>query len=78
MIDGAHGYFYVNAVFYYLFGLTDIPIKLLNAFIGVLVTRHVFFLARDLFGPQVARTTGLLANYFPSLVLWSALNIRDI
>ena len=77
-VEGAHGYFYVNAAFYYLFGLTDVPIKLLNAFIGVLVTRHVFFLARDLFGPAVARTASLLANYFPSLVLWSALNIRDI
>jgi dolichyl-phosphate-mannose-protein mannosyltransferase len=78
MVEGAHGYFYVNGVLYYLFGFTDIPIKLINAFLGVLVTRHVFFLSRDLFGPPVARTASLLANYFPSLILWSALNIRDI
>jgi hypothetical protein len=77
-VDSANGYFYVNAVLFYLFGLTDIPVKLVNAFIGVLVTRQVFLLARDLFGAPVARRAGVLANYFPSLVLWSAVNIRDI
>jgi hypothetical protein len=76
--DRAHGYFYVNAACFYLFGNSELPVKLLNALIGVLVTRHIFFLSFDLFGPAVARRAGLLTNYFPSLVLWSAVNIRDV
>jgi hypothetical protein len=76
--DRANGYFYVNAALSYLFGRSDVPVKLLNAFVGVLVTRHVFMLSRDLFGPLVARRAAFLTTYFPSLVLWSAVNIRDI
>ena len=78
LADEAQGYFYVNAAAHYLFGTASLPMKLLNAAIGVLVTRHVFLLALDLFGAAVARRAGFLCNYFPSLILWSAVNIRDI
>jgi hypothetical protein len=78
LANEAHGYFYVNAVSFYLFGASSLPLKLLNAAIGVLVTRHVFLLALQLFGSPVARRASLLCNYFPSLILWSAVNIRDI
>lgn len=78
LTDEAHGYFYVNAAFSYLFGGSNIAVKLLNAAIGVLVTRHIFLLTLQLFGSPVARRASLLCNYFPSLVLWSAVNIRDI
>ena len=76
--DHAHGYFYVNGASFYLFGATAVPMKLLNALVGVLVTRQVFLLSLSLFGAAVAKRAGLLANYFPSLVLWSSVNIRDI
>jgi len=72
------GYFYVNAVLFYLFGNTEIPIKILNAFIGAFSARYIFLIARDLFGRAVARRSALLCEFFPSLVLWSVLNIRDV
>ena len=72
------GYFYINAVFYYLFGNSQMPLKLLNAFIGAFSARYIFLIARDLFGPAVARRSALLCEFFPSLVLWSVLNIRDV
>ena len=72
------GYFYVNAVMFYLFGPSQLPVKFLNAFIGASSARYVFLIARSLFGPAVARRTAVLCQFFPSLVLWSVLNIRDV
>jgi 4-amino-4-deoxy-L-arabinose transferase-like glycosyltransferase len=72
------GYFYINAVLFYLFGNSQMPVKVLNAFIGAFAARYVFLIARDLFGRAVARRSALLCEFFPSLVLWSVLNIRDV
>lgn len=76
--DQPLGYFYINAVFYYFFGHSEIPLKLVNCGIGVAAGRYAYLLARELFAPAVARRTVTLYMFFPSLVLWSALNIRDI
>lgn len=72
------GYFYLNGAAYSLFGKTEIPIKLVNALLGALSCRFLFTLARDLYGPGVARRAAQYMAYFPSLVLWSVLNIRDV
>jgi Dolichyl-phosphate-mannose-protein mannosyltransferase len=72
------GYFYINAVFFYVFGHTEVPLKLLNAFLGAFSTRYVFLIARELFGAAVARRSALFGAFFPSLILWSAVNIRDV
>lgn len=72
------GYFYVNAVYAYVFGQSELPLRFTNALVGALGTRYVYLIARALFGVAVARRSALFAAYFPSLVLWSALNIRDV
>lgn len=72
------GYFYLNAAFYYVFGHTDIPLKLVNALLGALTGRYIYLIARTLFGAEVARRSATLAAFFPSLVLWSSVNIRDV
>jgi hypothetical protein len=76
-LDQPLAYFYLNGASYYLFGATQIPLKILNAFVGACSSLLLFRLARDLFGAAVARRATLLFAFFPSLVLWSALNIRD-
>ena len=76
--DQPLGYFYLNAFFFYVFGKTEIPIKLLNCLAGVLACRYLFFVTRDLFGSATARRAATLFAFFPSLVLWSSLNIRDV
>jgi hypothetical protein len=76
-LDQPLAYFYMNGLSYYLFGPTQIPLKILNAFVGAVSSRFLYRLARDLFGVAVARRATLLFACFPSLVLWSALNIRD-
>ena len=72
------GYFYVNSVLFYLFGTSQFPIKIVNAFIGAFSARYVFLLSRDLFGTAVGRRAAFFCEFFPSLVLWSVLNIRDV
>jgi hypothetical protein len=76
-LDQPLAYFYLNGASYYLFGPTQIPLKMLNAFVGAFSARYLHVLARELFGVRVARRATMLFVYFPSLVLWSALNIRD-
>lgn len=72
------GYFYINAAFFYVFGHTEIPLKLVNALLGALTGRYVYLIARDLFGSSVATRSAQFAAFFPSLVLWSSVNIRDV
>ena len=72
------GYFYVNAVFFYVFGDSQIPVKIVNAFLGAVSARFVFRIANDLFGGASARRAAVFCEFFPSLVLWSVLNIRDV
>jgi 4-amino-4-deoxy-L-arabinose transferase-like glycosyltransferase len=72
------GYFYINAVFFYVFGQSELPLKLTNALLGALTGRYIYFIARELFGAAVARRSALYAAFFPSLMLWSAVNIRDV
>jgi hypothetical protein len=75
--DEPFAYFYLNAISYTLFG-TIVPLKIANALLGALVCRYAYSLADALYGPKVARRTALLVAFLPSLVLWSALNIRDV
>jgi hypothetical protein len=75
--DQPLAYFYLNAVSFYVFG-SALPLKLLNAFIGAVSTRYIYRLTHALFGPGAARRAAFLYCVFPSLVLWSALNIRDV
>jgi hypothetical protein len=75
--DEPFAYFYLNAISYLVFG-GALPLKVVNAFLGALVCGYAYSLADSLYGPKVARRTALLVAVFPSLVLWSALNIRDM
>jgi hypothetical protein len=72
------GYFYLNAASFYVFGHTAIPLKLLNALMGAFCVRYVYLIARELFGVAVARRSAVFGAFFPSLILWSAVNIRDV
>ena len=72
------GYFYLNGAFFYVFGQTELPIKVANCLLGAFCGRSVYLLARELFGEVVGRRAATLFVFFPSLVLWSAVNIRDV
>lgn len=71
------GYFYWNAILYWVFGLAPLAPKLVNAIVGTASAILCYRLAGELAGQGPARLTAMLTMFFPSLILWSALNLRD-
>ena len=71
------GYFYWNAFLYWVFGYAPLAPKLVNAFVGTASALLCYRLAGELAGKGPARLAALLTMFFPSLVLWSTLNLRD-
>ncbi len=69
---------YSTAWLYYLLGHELLAAKFLNGFLGALVPLATFSLGRDLGGERVARFAALTAAFFPSLFLWSILNLKDV
>jgi hypothetical protein len=76
---GPTGYYHVVAALYYLLGGLSLLPKLMNAVLGGLSVPLVYDMARRVTGSEAAsfRAASYVA-YFPSLVLWSTLNIRDV
>ena len=76
--EGRKGYYYVVGAIYFLFGAVSLLPKLLNCLVGALAVPIVYDLARRMGASASASVrAALLAAWFPSLVLWSSLNIRD-
>ncbi len=73
------GYSYVVAALYFPFGELPLLPKLLNAWIGSLTVLELFRLTRLIGGSEAAalRAAKFMA-FFPSMVLWSSLMIRDV
>jgi hypothetical protein len=75
---GPKAYYYVVAGLYYVLGQWDLWPKLLNALVGALTVPLAHEVALAITRrPAAAYRTALWTAVFPSLVLWSALNIRD-
>ena len=74
---GPIGYVYIVAAFFWI-GLGALAVQLLNCLVGAVTILIVFDLARRMTGNSaIALRSAMFAAYFPSLILWSALNIRD-
>ncbi len=73
------GYYWLNAVFFWFFGDATAGPALLNVFVGAWTTVPVYFLARTMLRGNrgVARWAAGLVAIFPSLTLWSCLNLRE-
>ena len=71
------GYYHLNAVFYMAFGESRLALVVLNMFAGVWTALMTFYLTKEILPVASAKAAALLAGIFPSLVLWSVLNIRD-
>ncbi|MEN8150180.1 MAG: glycosyltransferase family 39 protein [Planctomycetota bacterium] len=71
------GYFYLVGTIYYLFGIQPILPILLNCLVGSLAAIPVHRIARDLHGREAARTAAILVTFFPSVLLWSTMLLRD-
>lgn len=75
---GPKAYYYVVAGLYAALGQWDLWPKLLNALVGALTVPLAHDVALSITRrPAAAYRTAFWTAVFPSLVLWSALNIRD-
>lgn len=76
---GSHevGYFYLVGALYHAFGVSKFLPLLLNCVVGACTVYPVHALAGRWGGRLAARRAALLVAFFPSLVLWGALGVRD-
>jgi hypothetical protein len=76
---GPHAYYYLVGALYWALGEWSLLPKLLNALAGALTVPLTYEVALSVSGrEEVAQRSALWAATFPSLVLWSSLNIRDV
>jgi hypothetical protein len=71
------GYEVLNALFIMAYGEPHFAAALLNLFASLWTCVVAHRLAEVCFGATAARVTATLCAVFPSLVLWSVLNVRD-
>lgn len=74
---GWSGYAYVIGFFYYLFGFSPVAVKMINCLLGALLGPVIFSLARGIFHSGVARWASVGVAFYPSLILWSATNLKE-
>ena len=75
---GPKAYYYIVASLYFVFGALPIVPKVVNAVVGTISVRLAYDVALGMTGnAAIALRTAAYTAFFPSLVLWSALNIRD-
>jgi len=73
------GYYYVVGIIYFAFGHWPLLPKFANCLVGMLMIPLVHGISVKMTGDEHAALRGArYTAYFPSLVLWSSLNLRDI
>jgi hypothetical protein len=70
-------YVYLESVVFFVFGKTVLVMEFLNAAAMTVAGLVLFDIARGLFGLRAARWTLVLVLFYPSLVVWSSLNLKD-
>jgi hypothetical protein len=76
-LPGPKGYAYIVGAAFWL-GLGVLAVQIVNCFVGALTILIVFDLTLRMTGnAAMALRSARLVAFFPSMILWSALNIRD-
>ena len=70
-------YVYLGSFVYYVFGDQVTIMKVANALLGVAVCLIVYAICRPKLGGRSAVIAAALTAFFPSLLLWSVLNLKD-
>lgn len=75
---GWNGYVYLMGLFFNWFGYSPGAVKFINCFLGAWLGVLTFFLTRSCFNRSIARGAALAVGFFPSLIVWSTSNLKDI
>lgn len=78
VVQSRIGYFNFVSLQYYLLGPSLLLPRLINCVAGALLVFYGYRLATHVFGVTEGRVVAVWTALFPSLVLWSAVNLRDI
>lgn len=70
-------YVYLETLVFFLFGPDVLVVEVMNAGFAAALTAFLYDLAHSLFSGPAARLAAVLVAFFPSLVLWSSLNLKD-
>jgi hypothetical protein len=71
-------YTYLVAIVYYLMGYSLLTAKMLNVAFGALLAVVVYAIGAEILSRRAARVAAVITAFFPSLVAWSVLNLKDI
>jgi 4-amino-4-deoxy-L-arabinose transferase-like glycosyltransferase len=74
---GITGYTYWVSILYFLFGYVPLLPKIINSILGASLGILTYLISRELFDKRVARLAMILVIFFPSLIFWSVLNLKD-
>jgi hypothetical protein len=71
-------YTYMVGGLYYFLGHELMTAKFLNCFIGAITVVPMYALGRELGGGKAGRMVALAGAFWPSLILWSVINLKDV
>ncbi len=69
---------YPYAWFHYLFGFSQFAVKLINSVFGVLTACVSYAIVKALCGRVSGKIAAVLVAFFPSTLLWSVTNLKEI
>lgn len=64
-------------ILYYLFGCSPLLSKLVNMVLSVSTGIVIFYIARACFNTKIAKISASVFMFWPSIILWSVLNLKD-
>ncbi|MCX8130844.1 MAG: hypothetical protein N3I35_12170 [Clostridia bacterium] len=70
-------YYTYNAIIYFLFGFHPSIVNIVNSFLGVAAALNIYVICNRMFGYKAAKVSLILCLFFPSLVVWQILNLKE-
>jgi 4-amino-4-deoxy-L-arabinose transferase-like glycosyltransferase len=71
------GFYYLGGGICFLFGPYPLSLPLFNGLLGTATTFLIYRAAREILHLRVARMATLLVGFTPSMILWSAIALKD-
>ena len=75
--NGRTLYAALNAVSLWIFGTARYPLSMLNALVAIGAAAVMARLAKEIWDVEVGRRTFLLCLFFPSIMVWTCMSIRE-